>query len=156
MAGSLTAAGKALGDVGRELQGRLTAQMLTAASESIAVDVDKIAAGVAGSDRRLSNAGPQQLGVDVRVGRNTSRIALRPAGLWSLAVGGAAPHLVGGGRRRGGGRQRLVIGARVVTGPVKHKGTKGKRPAINLDQSVPKTVVETFTSTIQSRIDRIH
>jgi hypothetical protein len=156
MTGSLTAAGKAIGDVGRELAGSLTAEMLTAASEAIAVDVDKIATGVAGGDRRLSNAGPQQLGVDFRVGRNTSRIELRPAGLWSLAVGGAAPHLVGTGRRRGGGRQRVVIKGRVVTGPVKHPGTKGKRPAVDLDQSVPETVVDEFTSTLQERFDRIH
>jgi hypothetical protein len=155
MAESLAAAGKAIGDIGRELAGSLTAEMLEAASAAIVVDVDKIAASVAGPDRRLSNAGPQQLGVDYRVGRNAARLTLRPAGLWALAVGGAAPHAIGAGRSRSGGRQRLVIKGRVISGPVQHKGTKGKRPAVDLDKSVPETVADEFSTALQDRFDRI-
>jgi hypothetical protein len=59
-------------------------------------------------------------------------LKLRPQGVWAFGEHGAAPHLIGGGRRKKGGSfkggyVKAATAAHPVRGPVLHPGTDGKR-----------------------------
>jgi len=170
-AGSLTAAGTALGDVGRELADPLLHRMLNAASYAIKLDAVRIAGAVSGGDRRLSRYGSTRsrgrvrLGVGYDINGARSVINLRPAALWVLANGGARPHPIGVGRRtrtgsiagrqrRGEGRRLLVIDGKVRTAPVQHPGTAGRGAVVALYAAVPDLVADAFAGVIGWRLER--
>ena len=168
--GSLTDAGAALGDVGRELEDQLLARMLGAASFAIKTDALRIAGAVTGGDRRLSRFGTAKsrgrvkLNVGYDITGNTSTIKLRPAALWVLTNAGSRPHPIGTGKRtaRGTytkrrakqGRQLLLIGGVVRTGPVRHPGSAGRGAVIALYAGVPGIVAEQFALVLNDRLNK--
>jgi hypothetical protein len=179
-AGSLKAAGAALGDIGRDLESDLIDRMLNAASMAVKTDALRIAAAVSGGDRRLSrfgrgkSVGKVRMGVGYDITGNTSTIKLRPAGLWVLTNGGSRPHPIGAGRRTASGKyikarkgRKLLVfphaehtpnhwtATRVRTAPVQHPGTSGKGAIIALYAAVPDLVGEQFSRIIIQRIGKL-
>jgi hypothetical protein len=177
---SLTAAGAAIGEIGRDLSADLTDRMLNAASFAIKQDGLRIAGAVSGGDRRLSRfgggkvKGRTRMGIGYDITGTRSEIRLRPAALWSLTTGGSRPHPIGAGRRtRAGGytkgrkgRRVLVLPAavqsagrrspsRVRPAPVQHPGTAGRGAMIALYASVPGIVDREFPRILIERIGKV-
>jgi len=77
-------------------------------------------------------------------------VKLRPQGVWAFGEHGAAPHLIGGGRRKKGGSfkggyVKAAGAAHPVRGPVLHPGTAGVgaiRYAFKLVRTVQRAAVK--------------
>jgi hypothetical protein len=82
-----------------------------------------------GGDMRMRNVGNAKLSVRTERSRETGGAAVvtlsgLPKGPLSMLDKGTKAHVIG---RATGRRKRLVIGGRVVLGPVRHPGARGKR-----------------------------
>lgn len=152
-------------DLADDLAGELLEDLLGDISYAIKLQALHIGEKVTGGDRRLSrfggkNKGRTRLGVNYKIAGRRSVIDMKPAAMWALTTGGARPHQIGAGRRtksgkftrQRGGRKLLVIGGRVVSGPVRHPGSSGRASLQRVYAQVPRIVTETIEDAIGERV----
>ncbi|MET0911034.1 MAG: hypothetical protein ABWZ99_16330 [Ilumatobacteraceae bacterium] len=150
-----------------DLAGQLLDDLVGDISYAIKLQALHIGEKVTGADRRLSrfgtarSRGRTRLGVNYKVNGGRSVIDMKPAAMWALTTGGARPHLLGAGRRtrsgkftkQRGGRKLLVIDGRVVTGPVRHPGSRGRSSLDRVYAQIPRIVTETIDDALGERLD---
>jgi hypothetical protein len=153
--------------LGDDLAGELLDELLGDISYAVKLQALHIGERVTGGDRRLSrfgtarSRGRTRLGVNYKVAGRRSVIDMKPAAMWALTTGGARAHLLGAGRRtrsgkftkQRGGRKLLVIGGRVVTGPVKHPGSAGRASLDRVYAQVPRIVTEVIDEVLDERLN---
>ena len=142
-------------DLADDLAGQLLNDMLGDISLEVKKQALHIGEKVTGGDLRLSgfggkkSRGKSKLGVKYEVTGKRSTIDMKPAALWALTTEGASPHMIGAGRRtksgkttRQRGRPILKIGNAVITGPVRHPGTRGKASLDRVYAQIPRICTE--------------
>jgi hypothetical protein len=93
--------------------------------------IGRAVSSMSGGDDRLSGAGPVGVSTAVIGGQ----VAVSPRGPVVLVENPTVPHVIGAGGTR------LRIGSRWVTGPVFHRGTRGKGEwARARDNQLPRRV----------------
>jgi hypothetical protein len=154
-------------DLADDLADDLLTDLLGEISYAIKLQALHIGERVTGGDRRLSrfgtarSKGRTRLGVNYKLTGTRSVIDMKPAAMWALTTGGARPHVIGAGRRTRtgkfskarGARKRLVIGGQVVTGPVRHPGSRGRASLDRVYAQVPRIVTETIETAIGERVN---
>jgi hypothetical protein len=153
-------------DLADDLADDLLADLLGDISFAVKKQALHIGDKVTGGDRRLSrfgtarSRGRTRLGVNYKLTGARSVIDMKPAAMWVLTTGGARPHMIGAGKRtrtgrfskQRGGRKRLLIGGGVVTGPVRHPGSRGRASLDRVYAQVPRIVQETIDETLGERL----
>lgn len=149
-----------------DLAGDLLTELLGDISYAIKRQALHIGERVTGGDRRLSrfgtarSKGRTRLGVNYKLANRRSVIDMKPAAMWALTTGGARAHMIGAGRRtrtgrfskQRGGRKRLLIAGNVITGPVRHPGSRGRASLDRVYAQVPRIVQETIDDALSEKL----
>ncbi len=154
-------------DLADDLAGELLEDLLNDISYAVKLQALHIGEKVTGGDRRLSRFGTKKsrgrtrLGVNYKISGRRSVIDMKPAAMWALTTGGARAHMIGAGKRtrsgkfsrQRGGRKLLVIGGQVVTGPLRHPGSRGRSSLARVYAQVPRIVTEITEERLGEALD---